>query len=86
MFHKGTKAGDITGGSRVIGDDQQRFATLHVTDGFTHHHYRLRATEALSIKRVVWAGKQVGHFLLVQVKTAVVYAPLSPMQTRLTIA
>jgi hypothetical protein len=86
MLHKGTKAGNIAGRGRVVGNNQQRFTGLHVAHGFAYHHYRFRAAKALGIKSVVWAGKQVGHGLLGLVKTAVVYARLRSMQTRLTIA
>lgn len=86
MFHKGTKAWNVAGGGRIVSDDQQRFAGLHVAHGFAHHHYRLRAAEALGVKGMVWAGKQVGHDLLDDNKSAVVYAPLTSKQTRLTIA
>ena len=47
MLHKGTKAGNVAGGGRIVCDDQQRFAGLHSAYGFAHHHYRLRAAEAL---------------------------------------
>ncbi len=33
---------------RIVSDDQQRFAGLHIAHGFAHHHYRLRAAEALA--------------------------------------
>ena len=65
VFHKGTKPRNIAGSGRIVGDNQQRFARLHIAHGFAHHHHRFRAAQAKRVECVVRAGKEIGHFLLI---------------------
>ncbi len=65
VFHKGTKPGNIAGSGRIVGDNQQRFAGLHIAHSFAHHHYGFRAAQAKCVECVVRAGKEIGHFLLI---------------------
>jgi hypothetical protein len=56
-----TKTGDVAGGGRIIGDNQQGMTGLHAAHGFSDHHYRLRAPQSLGIKRMIRIGERIRH-------------------------